>query len=150
MKNIPTPIAEVTLKYHAGLLASRAQALQEWNSKIGEIEAFMRENGIEFQSGLVLAHLTEDATENMPVATAVKAKGKAMILPGVFVTTDEIARSLAADGMQVEQARITRVLSGTGLYKGHKTKGWSLRGEGQTDGNPSASSSATMSEQDEL
>ncbi len=86
----------------------------------------------------------------MPVATAVKAKAKAMILPGVSVPTDEIARSLAADGMTVEPARITRILSGTGWYKGHKTKGWSLRGEAQTDGRPFAASSATKSDEDEL
>lgn len=143
MNNVPPPIIEVTLKYHADLLASRSVAMQEWDAKIGEIEAFMRKNGIAFQTGLEIAFVAADTAESLPVTTLVKNKAAAMILPGVFASTEDIARSLVADGLMIEHAKITRILSGTGLYKGHKTKGWSLRGEEQADGNPPASSFVT-------
>ncbi len=150
MKNIPTPIADATLKYHADLLVSRTQAIQVWDAQIDEIEGFMRKNGIAFQTGLTTTHLAAEIDENPSVATLVKGKAASMILPGVFVSTEDIVRSLIGDGHSIENGKITQILSGTRLYKGHKTKGWSLKGEEQADGGPLASSNATKSRKDEI
>jgi hypothetical protein len=56
----------------------------------------------------------------------------ANILPGVSLTTEKIYHLMVVNGVRFPegkspQARITRVLSGIGLYKGHKSKGWSLK-----------------------
>ena len=97
------------------------------------------------QSKQVIGESDSDA----PLTRQIKETAKTMVQPGMYVTTEQIYQTMLANGIvfppategKPPTARITRVLSGTGLYKGHKTKGWSLKGE-----NPAVTGSSGATE----
>jgi hypothetical protein len=151
MKHVPKVIADATIKHHQSLIAAREKASQPFNEQLSEIESFMREHEIEFDSALVPVHLASEPNNEASFTAQVKAMAKSLIVPGVYVTTEQLWRAVQASGAEApetmdgkpETARITRIISGTRLYNGHKTKGWSLKGEELAGDNPPASSGAT-------
>jgi hypothetical protein len=109
------------------LLAKRSLLLEE-RAKL-DAEIFQIENFL----GLAKADsLIESETS---ISRKILDFASANILPGVNMTTDKIYHLMVVNGVKFPpgkppKARITRVLSGTKLYKGHKTLGWSLKGKG--------------------
>ena len=69
------------------------------------------------------------------ISAKIKDMARALILPGSYVTTQEIHNSLLAAGVEFPKTglepprRITKILSGTSLYQGDRTRGWSLKGQ---------------------
>ena len=152
MKQIPVSIQKAVLKQRDEFIIQRDKATYQWDIQIKEIEDFLAENGISFDGALFIPELQlpRESDIEASLTRQIKDMGRQMILPGKYVTSDEIYSALAESGARMpppadgkpRTARITRVLSGTGLYKGHKTKGWSLKGESPvTAGLSSATSS---------
>jgi hypothetical protein len=103
------------------------------DAEIADIDAFL--NPV-FEVGLTLPTAVPKAfalTEGkVPISRRIIDFAAANILPGVSLTTEKIYHLMVVNGAKFPpegnspQSRITRVISGTGLYKGHKSKGWTL------------------------
>ena len=85
-----------------------------------------------------VSHLPKEAPRafavierEVPISRQIIDFAAANILLGVSLTTEKIYHLMVVNGTKFPegkppQERITRVISGTGLYKGHKSKGWTL------------------------
>lgn len=131
-KQVPEIIKQAVLKQRAELVSEREQLVHDIDRKIAEIDLFLG---------------TSEATLVIPIPKAIAAAtdfdasitrkitdtAKSLITPGVQVTTAQILQAMILAGVEfpdtgkAPMGRITRVVSGMGLYKGHKTHGWSLK-----------------------
>ena len=157
MQNLPDSIIQPLLESRKDLVVQRDRAASVWSIKIKEIDDFLLSHGIAVNGmAATLPAFTISAGGGPDTLTGtIKEFGKNMIKSGYYVTTELLVKAMLDAGVEFPDegaspnARVTRVISGTGLYKGHKTKGWSLKGEAPMTGRPSGASSATMSGQDE-
>jgi hypothetical protein len=150
MKQIPNIIKQASLKHREDLIVQRDKAAHPWDVQIEEIEAFLVEHGVSFmEEPAPVLQLAAESDSDASITRQIKDMAKKMIVPGVHVTTDEIYSALFSSGVMLppptdgkpRAARITRVVSGTGLYKGHKTLGWSLKKESPVGAGLSATTS---------
>lgn len=158
MTHIPEIIKKAALEERARLVSERDRVALPINKQIADIDQFLAEHGTPVTPAPVMPavpvlRIDSDSESEASISRQIRDTAKALILPGRNATTELIHQTMLASGIRFPltgkppMSRITRVLSGTGLYKGHKTHGWSLKGESPA---VTGLSSATMSEQDEL
>ncbi|MFD1837999.1 hypothetical protein [Paracidovorax cattleyae] len=146
---IPEPVKTAALTHWNDLCARRDSIVLE----IKELEEFMRGHGI-------LTHANENVERpdaGQSFSSVVRSIAAQMIVPGAYVKTEEIYEAVKASGVTMppreegkpDTARITRILSSSGAFKGHKSKGWSVKSEPSEELRSSEGSNATTSEQDD-
>ncbi len=114
------------MKERALLVAAR----QKLDDEISEIDLFL---GRPVDSQIDPAPLDTSVESDGSISRQIIEFAAANILPGTSLTTEKIYHLMVVNGIKFPQegrppqVRITRVISGTGLYKGHKSKGWSLK-----------------------
>ena len=147
---LPQVVIEAARNERQRIVAAREAAMKDaaapFDEKLKELDTFLAPfeiNEAIFQATKIFVDLENE----LSISGKIKETAKAMIQPGTHVTTEEIYRVMVEKGVVFPDgkpplARITRVVSGTGLYRGHKTKGWSLKGEEPVG---AGSSSATTS-----
>lgn len=124
MSQIPAVILEAARNERRRLVAARDEA----ERKIAELDAYLATLGAQGSR----AGPREDPNS---LAGQIKGAARALIVPGVYVTTQQIFEYLIAKGVvfpkegKSPHERITKVVSATSLYTGSKHRGWSLKGE---------------------
>ena len=120
---IPESVRQTLLAQRFALIEKRAKL----DAEISDIDAV-----------LGIGYVDTPLESEVSISRQIIDFAAANILPGVRMTTEKIYHLMVVNGVKFPEgkdpkARITRVLSGTKLYKGHKTLGWSLKGEEPVD-----------------
>lgn len=131
MNNVhPAIIKQTLIAKRISLLAERSKL----DADIAHIDAFLSTDGSAKKPSKVFTDPKVSNDTEVPISRKITDFASANILPGVNMTTEKIYHLMVINGAKFPQgispqSRITRVISGTGLYKGHKSKGWSLKSE---------------------
>jgi hypothetical protein len=138
------------------LLAKRALLVEErfkLDTDIAAIDAFLNPDRPTRAQAMAFAIPMKLAVREASISRQIIDFAAENISPDVSMTTEKIYHLMVVNGAKFPQggksaqSRITRTISGTGLYKGHKTNGWSLKGETPVAAGVSI---ATKSHKDEL
>jgi hypothetical protein len=120
------------------LLAKRALLVEErfkLDADIAAIDAFLNPDRPTTPQAMAFAIPMKQAVREASIGRQIIDFAAKNISPDVSMTTEKIYHLMVVNGAKFPQggksaqSRITRTISGTGLYKGHKTNGWSLKGE---------------------
>lgn len=135
MKHLSETVKNALLRERKELVVQRDLAARSLEMKIAEIDSHLGEYGIYIEKTSIAAEVAEQEDSDISMTKQIKEFAKDMITPGVFVKTESIYQAMKDRGIDLPPtgsgkppaARITRILSSTKLYKGHKTHGWSLK-----------------------
>lgn len=132
---IPDIVRQAVLKRRVELVSEREQLVRDIDRQIAEIDSFLKPPFGDAPIWEGATNLESEVDSDASITRHILEMAKATIVPGERVTTKQLATMLLAAGVKfpltgkAPEARITRVLSGSKLYKGHKTLGWALKGE---------------------
>jgi hypothetical protein len=133
MNYLPDPVRRAILHEREVLEARRRELVADIDRQLQEINAFLGDDApLDAAVRLPMA-----AEEPVSATRTILNIAASMIVPGRFVTTSQIVEALHGRGFKFPEtgrapaARVTKILSGTGRYKGSKTLGWSLKGDSQ-------------------
>lgn len=143
----PDIVIEASRNERARLVGAREQAIKmaatPFDQKIRALDAYLDAVGSMLPTATGGTELFEgdDAAEEgaSSISAQIKEAAKALIVAGKYVTTQEIYDFMVKSGSEFPATgkeplpRITKIVSSTGLYKGNKSRGWSLRGDPLTD-----------------
>ena len=127
-----------------------ARAAAPFDRQIADLDKYG--NGTQAAQGGTMTGTPLTLRESL--SSQIKDAANWVIASGNSSTTEDIYKILVDRGVQFPDSkspllRITKVLSGSGQYNGHRSRGWSNKGEVPKAGRPSATSGATMSTEDE-
>jgi hypothetical protein len=121
---IPDSVRQVLLKERNHLSTERSKLVADLDRRIGEIDAVLG-GSPEVREAVV------EAAAAFNTAT-IRAAADALIASGGPATTERVKDSLIRSGIKVPEdatLRITKALTRTGIYSGHRTKGWTLKAD---------------------
>ena len=143
--NLPAGVLRAVQSERLALLKRRADAIADFDRQIAELDSFLagEDAGASAQGHTA----TVAAMSRPPSLTVLVVSGAIDLLRGGrSMVTPMLRKELEHRGVLVDgddpDRRITKILSNSGQFKGHRTHGWSLKGEA-SDAPTSEASSAT-------